>query len=342
MLRKLEQKFGRFSIRGLMKYIMLLYLLGFVLFMISPGFYGEWLMLDVDKTFRKVQLWRLVTFLIQPIENVGTDTFALVDILFLLISMYLYYFIGNMLEMRWGSFRFNLFYLSGIVLNILSVVIVYFLTLGQYGTGISIVVPLEYMNTAMLMAFAVEFGEVQLLLFFAVPIKVKWLAVLYGVIYGWKIVEIMTSSPDIFMALVLVIPIVMAMLNFIIFYFATRKTRNQQSAILNRMRRAQYDKQYREGQAAGSKTTIVDGVGKVVSRHRCSVCGRTEIDSDELEFRFCSKCEGNFEYCSDHLYTHTHVIRTVVGADLNQTMQDEMKTEKGDVTEIDLDFTKKE
>ncbi len=342
MLQKLERKFGRFSIRGLMKYIMLLYLLGFVLFLISPGFYDEWLILDVDKTFRHFQLWRLVTFLIQPIDVIGQDAFGFVDILFLLINMYLYYFIGNMLEMRWGSFRFNLFYLSGIVLNILSVVLVYFLTLGQYGTGISIVVPLEYMNTAMLMAFAVEFGEVQLLLFFAIPIKVKWLAVMYGVIYGWKIVEILRYSSDIFMAMVLIIPIVMAMLNFIIFFFATRQTRKQQSVLLNRLRRAKYDQQYREGQAAGSKTTIVEGVGTVVSRHRCAVCGRTEIDSDELEFRFCSKCEGNFEYCSDHLYTHTHVIRTVVGQELHQTLQDGLKAEEGDVTEIDLDSSKKE
>lgn len=26
-----------------------------------------------------------------------------------------------------------------------------------------------------------------------------------------------------------------------------------------------------------------------------------------LDFRFCSKCDGNYEYCSDHLFTHQHV-----------------------------------
>ena len=47
------------------------------------------------------------------------------------------------------------------------------------------------------------------------------------------------------------------------------------------------------------------------ARHRCAVCGRTELDDDTLDFRFCSKCEGNYEYCSDHLFTHQHVKKHV-------------------------------
>lgn len=43
------------------------------------------------------------------------------------------------------------------------------------------------------------------------------------------------------------------------------------------------------------------------ARHRCAICNRTEQDDESLEFRFCSKCEGNFEYCNEHLYTHIHV-----------------------------------
>ena len=45
------------------------------------------------------------------------------------------------------------------------------------------------------------------------------------------------------------------------------------------------------------------------ARHRCAVCGRTELDGENLEFRYCSKCEGNYEYCQDHLYTHQHVTK---------------------------------
>ena len=46
---------------------------------------------------------------------------------------------------------------------------------------------------------------------------------------------------------------------------------------------------------------------KNMPRHKCAICGRTEKDSPELEFRYCSKCEGNYEYCQDHLFTHEHV-----------------------------------
>ena len=71
MINKLERKFGRYAIKGLMKYMMLLYGLGLILFFVSPEFYSNWLMLDVEKTFGHFQLWRLVTFLIQPIEQIG-------------------------------------------------------------------------------------------------------------------------------------------------------------------------------------------------------------------------------------------------------------------------------
>ena len=44
-----------------------------------------------------------------------------------------------------------------------------------------------------------------------------------------------------------------------------------------------------------------------ITKHKCAICGRTERDGDDLEFRFCSKCNGNYEYCNEHLFTHEHV-----------------------------------
>ena len=43
------------------------------------------------------------------------------------------------------------------------------------------------------------------------------------------------------------------------------------------------------------------------ARHKCAVCGRTELDDPNLTFRYCSKCSGNKEYCQDHLFTHKHM-----------------------------------
>ena len=88
------------------------------------------------------------------------------------------------------------------------------------------------------------------------------------------------------------ISIVMALLNFIFYFFMVR--RPVQSA-----KQAKRKVVYQMQQNAASAGP----------RHRCAVCGRTEKDDPDLEFRFCSKCEGGLEYCKDHLYTHVHVTK---------------------------------
>ena len=300
MINKLERKFGRYAIKGLMKYLMLLYGLGLILFFVSPDFYSNWLALDIPKTFGKFQLWRLVTFLIQPIE---AD-----NLFFVLITMYLYYFIGNMLEMKWGSFRFNLFYFAGVLFNILLCVLVYFATLIFLGKGISVGVGLEYINLAMFFAFAVEFGEVQLLLFFLIPIKVKYLGIFYGLWYGYNFISILARY-GFTTFLMAFIPFMIGIMNFLIFWIVTSKDRRARHRSIGDMRRQfVYAQRVRAGEREGSVVNEAAG-RKVITRHRCAVCGRTELDDDMLEFRFCSKCEGNYEYCMDHLYTHTHVVR---------------------------------
>ena len=43
-----------------------------------------------------------------------------------------------------------------------------------------------------------------------------------------------------------------------------------------------------------------------ISRHRCCECKKTEKDDENLEFRYCSKCNGSYEYCSEHIFNHEH------------------------------------
>ena len=305
MINKLERKFGRYAIRGLMKYMMILYGLGLLLAFVSPEFYVNWLALDVEKTFCHFQLWRLVTFLIQPIE--------MTNLFFVLIAMYLYYFIGNMLEMRWGSFRFNLFYFAGIIFNILWCVLIYLVTWLLSGEGWSVLVSLEYINFAMMLAFAVEFGEVQFLLFFVIPVKVKYLAIFYVAMYGYEFIS--TLVKDGWQQFLFdLAPFIIGIAHFLIYWIATRKSRRARRRTIGDMRRRYaYMQGVRAGERAGG---VVNRAGSrtVITKHRCAVCGRTELDDDMLEFRFCSKCEGNYEYCMDHLYTHTHVVRESAGA----------------------------
>ncbi len=293
MIRKLEKKFGRLAIPGLMRYIIVLYAVGYIIGMMSPDFYTTYLMFDVDKVLSG-QVWRVVTFLIQPMDD---------SIVFLLISLWLYFMIGNSLEQRWGSFRFTLYYASGIVFNILAVVIMYFVFLAVTGSGYSFPISLDYINLSLFLAFAVEYAEVRLLVMFVIPIKIKYIAIFYAVIEGYEIVSaLLRGTPfDIGSA----VASITALMNFIIFFFATRNYRRISPQEIHR-RRA-----YRQGvqQGVQSGPASVHEGRRVITRHRCAVCGRTELDGEDLEFRFCSKCDGNFEYCMDHLYTHTHVVR---------------------------------
>ena len=76
----------------------------------------------------------------------------------------------------------------------------------------------------------------------------------------------------------------------------------------------EYRQKVRQAQHTGNTSTVQGRT--VITRHKCSICGRTELDDENLEFRFCSKCEGNFEYCSEHLYTHEHVRRIIPGGSI--------------------------
>ena len=87
------------------------------------------------------------------------------------------------------------------------------------------------------------------------------------------------------------VAIVVALANFLVFFFSTRNYKRISPKDIHRRRDFRKKTQQNTG----------------MPRHRCAVCGRTEFDNENLDFRFCSKCEGNFEYCSDHLFTHQHV-----------------------------------
>ncbi len=307
LIQKLERKFGKYAIPGIMKYVIVLYATGFIINMINPLIYYNYLMLDIDKILHG-QVWRIVTFLIQPPD--GTNMF------FLFITLYLYYMIGSSLERVWGAFRFNLYFYSGVLLNILAVVIIYVVTYLIYGVGISYPVSLTYINQSLFLAFAALFPDMQFLIFFIIPIKVKYLGWLYAAMLGYSIytsismgvvlgfengqfVGVQGTAAGICVG----VAILVAMANFLIFFFSTRNYRRVSPKNIKRRKAF-----FREVKQAGNGDNVVQFTGKtVVTKHKCAVCGRTELDDDNLEFRFCSKCDGNYEYCTEHLFTHEHV-----------------------------------
>lgn len=266
-----------------MLYIVVLYAFGFLIQMMNPRIYDEFLMLDVEKVLHG-QIWRLVTFIILP-PDYGS-------VLFLGIALYMYYAIGTALENAWGAFRFNLYYFSGILFNILAIIIIYLITGESYPIGIT------YLNDSLFLAFAALFPNVQFLLFFIIPIKVKYLGIIYGAVTLYSIYKNFIYG-NYFIS----IAIVVSMLNFLIFFFSTR---NYRTISPNEFKRkAEFKRNVRSAKNTGN---VVEFRGrKAITRHKCAVCGRTELDDENLEFRFCSKCEGNYEYCMDHLFTHEHV-----------------------------------
>lgn len=304
-LNKLERRFGRYAIRDIIRYVIILYVAGAAISLLSPGMYRTYLALDFSAVFRG-QVWRLFTFLLEPLDAGGTMGGTLISIVFLFIEVNLFLMFGRSLEMAWGTFRFNMYFLSGYLLNILAGLLLYLspLHVSIYYGGF------QYLYWSMFFAFALNNPDMQLLLYFVIPVKVKWLALLDVLFLGYQIfsylrsaivclvqyhregIEVYFTYAGVYFGMAAAI--VVALLNFIIYFVASRNFKRISPKEIHRRR--SYVKRSRP------QNTYEGG-----ARHRCAICGRTELDAPDLDFRYCSKCDGNYEYCSDHLFTHQHV-----------------------------------
>ena len=288
-LNKLERKFGKYAIPNLIKYVLVLYAVGTLIGSVNPNFYIKYLCLDFEMVMRG-QIWRLVTFLMAPYGSIN----SFIGILLFLLEVYLYYMIGNALEQAWGTFRSNLYIYSGILFNIIAALVIYIVCDRVYDTNVIYTVGLEYIFQALFFAFAFLYPNTQLMLWMVIPIKVKYLGYLNGILMAYQVVTCFMSS-NIYVK-VNGIAILVAVANFFLFVLWSLKAQRPTRAQVKRRR--EFKKEVR---------TMAGKAGE--PRHRCAICGRTEQDNPNLEFRFCSKCDGNYEYCSDHLFTHEHVKR---------------------------------
>lgn len=279
---KLERKFGRFGIPNLTIYMIVCYVIGYALMIVNPGILN-WLSLEPAYILRG-QVWRLVTWVLYPPSTSGVLWFAIAVLFF-------YYPIGTSLERTIGTFKYTLYILSGVIFTILGAFILYFLLGGNVLVGN--VFSTYYISLSTFLAYAMCYPDMQVLLMFIIPVKMKWMAIFYVVIVVYEMIQYVMVG-----AWYLVIPIVASLLNFIIFYFGTKDFSRYNPKEIHRrneFRRAM-EPQGRMKSGSGS-----------VTKHKCAICGRTELDDPNLEFRFCSRCNGNYEYCQDHLFTHTHM-----------------------------------
>ncbi|MDD6207647.1 MAG: rhomboid family intramembrane serine protease [Clostridiales bacterium] len=280
--RKLENKVGKYTIPNIIRYVLVLYLLGAFIGLLPGGylFYYQYLSLDFNAIFHG-QVWRLFTFVITPNLPEASSTGAM-DLISLFFFVYLYYLIGTQLEQVWGSFRMNLFIYFGLFFNLLAGLFLFLVTGDSYSIGFS------YLFQSMFFAYAMFFPDQKFLLFFLIPIKVKYLAIFDGIFLILQVgLTLLSGSYAAAFAIVLMFA------NFIIFWLEFREYRGK--TFTQKRRKQAFQKAVKRPANAGA------------TRHKCSICGRTELDGDDLEFRYCSKCKGNHEYCRDHLFTHTHI-----------------------------------
>ena len=259
------------------------------------------------------EVWRLVTWVIVP----PTSSSGMFGLFGTLITLYFYWSIGSTLEQVWGTYRYNVYLLSGILFTIVGSFVAYGCAWTFYADkwGLNVASNAEvifnagstcfstyYITMSLFLAFAATFPNAQVLLMFFIPLKVKWLGVMYGVIilfefFQSSVVNFYTEAGTVVsldFGIFVKISILFSLLNFILFFITSR---SKMSMNPRQVKRQQEFKRDVKRNTYTSKVT----------KHKCAICGRTDESNPELEFRFCSKCNGNYEYCQDHLFTHEHV-----------------------------------
>ena len=286
-LNTLERKIGKYAIRNLSLYIIIAYVIGYLLYMTGSL---EFISLN-PYYISKGQVWRIITWILVPPGSFD---------IFTIIMLYFYYQIGRTLEMTWGPFRYNVYIFSGIIFTVIGAVILYIISTmnGIDGVTAGMIVSsgfsTYYINLSIFLAFAATYPNISVLLFFVIPVKMKYMAYVYAVILAYQFIMSGTAGR---------IAIVMSLLNFIVFFLGTR---NYKSVSPKEMYRKRAFKNATRSTYSSSSGT--SSRSQAITKHKCAICGRTEKDGDDLEFRFCSKCNGNYEYCNEHLFTHKHVM----------------------------------
>lgn len=286
----LRRKLEKYAIPNLTLYLIICYGIGYLMQYLVPAGY-QYLMLDPFLVL-KGQVWRLVTWILIPPDSS--------NIFFVLITLYLYYSLGGLLERIWGTYKYNVYLFSGLLFTILGAFVLcgYSVLMGAQQTMYTGLYVLNngsavyfgqfstyYINMSIFLACAASIPDVQVLLMFIFPIKVKWLGIVYGIILLVNCIQGGIATW---------IVVIFSLLNFLVFFL---RSKGKMHLSVGQIKRQQefHQKMRSAGQTKG------------ITRHKCAICGRTELDGDDLEFRFCSKCNGNYEYCQYHLFTHEHV-----------------------------------
>ena len=267
----------RFGIPNLMLYIVAGNVIVYLLMMFTQRADANalaFLSLNTAAVLRG-ELWRIVTYVFVP----GSS-----NLFMLLISLYFYYWIGSTLERQWGTPKFTLYYISGVLLTAVGVLVASLISGQNYVVSGS-----AYVNLSMFFAFAMLFPDTTVLFMFFLPVKMKWLAYLDGALFAFDIIRAIGQHNW----AGVVLPVV-ALLNFAVFiwpevHYLAARTKTQYNPKTVQYKQAVKQQEKEKGY-----------------HHKCAVCGRTDTDYPDLQFRYCSKCAGYHCFCQDHIFNHVH------------------------------------
>ncbi len=289
-MKNLRRQFDIFCYKNRNKGIpnlMLYIVLGTAIVYIMSNMAGNpdlYYLLRFDRTaVLQGQIWRLITY---PL------TYMIQNPLLMFISLFCYYSIGRVMEHYWGTLRFNLFYLTGVVM-----MDIYCLLFGGQAS-------VTYLNLSLFLSYATLFPDAQFLLFFIIPVK-AWLFALVDLVI--VLVDLFTLPfPYNFFS-------VISLANYFLFFGkdVLRVIPLSWRTNARRLLRKQ------PVQSASKKAKVIpfDAAGYEAANtapqapyiHRCTVCGRTDVSNPELEFRYCSRCKGYYCYCEEHISNHSHI-----------------------------------
>ena len=289
-MQNLRRNFERFcfknrdkGIPNLMLYISLgtavVYLI--TMFTNNPVLYGL-LAFNRDLILRG-QIWRLITY---PLTSYNSS------FIFMAVTLLCYYSLGKAMENQWGTFRFNLFYFSGmLMMDIYSMI---------FGCQASV----TYLNLSLFLSYATMYPDAGFLLFFIIPIK-AWVLALFDLV---TILFGLFADPFPYN----LFPII-SLLNYFLFFGKDVMNVIPMSWQVNARRSFKKGSKVKKG---GPKVVPFPSAGSYQATvkkpeapytHKCTVCGRTDVTNPELEFRYCSKCNGYYCYCEDHINNHEHI-----------------------------------
>lgn len=271
-----------FGITNLTAMLIAGYAIGYILEIASPTLL-QYLTLDPYQILHG-QIWRLVTWLIVPPSSFDVFT---------LLILYFYYRIGTILERIWGTAKYTRYIVGGILMTVAASFLAFLCVKYLYGYDGAVLAYLSaagamsafstyYINLSIFMGYAATFPDMQVLYFFIIPVKMK----VMGIIDLLMLVYMFFTG-----GVYVKFAIGAALLNMGLFLLTNKVAVNPKQII----RQQNFKKETK--QAVKMTPT---------HRHKCAICGQTEETNPELEFRFCSKCNGNYEYCSNHLFTHEH------------------------------------